>query len=359
MSKVFRLVIVLTVILGVLGAGCEQKQQAGPAIQQGKTAPTPAKGTQEQVRKAKDAKPKPASVKIALMPAIGQDTSYKIANQMKRIIKWEGAVPSKDMAEESFSDDKMEMVFTRHIENKDENDNATARVTIDSLKYISVVKNQTVVDFDSSAPADANNPLAALIGQSYTITIEPNNYVSLITNLPRANVLMKGITMADSIGKNILSTDAIRGVHSALLLPAAGSEDLLPGDKWSQIKTFGFGMMGIKSYEKIYTLKDMQDINGRKVAVITMNAIPSSEVEPKYSDQQGRGVSPSMFDTDETFTGQGELELTDGCIKNYSENLKTSWIAAIPPSVTKTSDANEPTVLKMTAVYSYTLEKVK
>jgi hypothetical protein len=90
-----------------------------------------------------------------------------------------------------------------------------------------------------------------------------------------------------------------------------------------------------------------------------MNAIPSSEVEPKFSQQQARGVSPSMFDTNEVFSGQGELDLTGGCIKNYSENLKTSWIAAIPPSVTKASDANQPTVLKMTAVYSYKLEKVK
>ena len=66
-----------------------------------------------------------------------------------------------------------------------------------------------------------------------------------------------------------------------------------------------------------------------------------------------------MFDTNETFTGQGELDLTGGCIKNYGENLKTSWIAAIPPSVSQASDANQPTVLNMTAVYSYTLEKIK
>jgi hypothetical protein len=350
MSKVIRLAIVLTVILGVLGAGCEQKQQA---------APTPAKGIQSQVQKVEAEKPKAASVKIALMPAVGQEETYKIANQMKRIIKWEGAIPSKDISEESFSDDKMEMVSTRHIESRNANSDAITRVTIDGLKYNSVVKNQTVLDFDSSTPADVNNPLSALIGQSYTIAVEPNNYVSSITNLPRANVLMKGITTADSIGKNILSDDAIRGIHSALLLPPPGHENISPGDKWSQIKTFGFGMMGIKSYEKIYTLKDVQDINGRKVAVITMKAIPSSEVEPKFSEQQSRGFSPSMFDTNEVFAGQGELDLTDGCIKNYSENLKTSWIAAIPPAVSQASDANQPTVLKMTAVYSYTLEKVK
>ena len=323
----------------------------------GKTAPTPAKGIQDKLQNVGAAKPKPESVKIAMTPEAGQEETCKVANQMKRIIKWEGAIPSKEIPEESFSDEKMEMVFTRHIENKDENGNAIARITIDSLKYISVVKNQTVVDFDSSSPADANNPLAGLIGQSYTITVEPNNYISSITNLPRANVLFKGMTMADNIGKNILSADAIRGIHSALLLSPPGHEHLSPGDKWSQIKTFGFGMMGIKSYEKIYTLKDVQDINGRKVAVITMNAIPSSEVEPKYSEQQGRGVSPTMFDTNETFTGQGELDLTDSCVQNYSENLKTSWIAAIPPSVTKAPDANQPTVLKMTAVYSYKLEK--
>jgi hypothetical protein len=363
MSKMFKLIMGLTVVLGVLGAGCEQKQQAdsasspqaGPAIQGGQTAPTPSK----EVQKVEAAKPKPGSVKIVLMPAVGQENSYKITNQMKRIIKWEGAVPSQDIPEESFSDDKIEMVFTRHIESRDANSDAITRVTIDRLKYNSVVKNQTVLDFDSSTPADANNPLAGLVGQSYTIAVEPNNYVSSITNLPRVNVLMKGLTTADSIGKNILSSDAIRGIHSALLLPPPGNENLLPGAQWSQIKTFGFGMMGIKSYEKIYTLKDVQEVNGRKIAAISMNAIPSSEVEPKFSQQQGRGGSQSMFDTNEAFTGKGELDLTDGCIKNYSENLNTSWIAAIPSSGTKASDANQPTVLKMTAVYSYTLEKVE
>ncbi|MGA2093778.1 MAG: hypothetical protein ABSH16_10285 [Sedimentisphaerales bacterium] len=359
MGKIFRFVIGLTVVLGVLGAGCEQKQQAGSPIQSGQAAPTPAKSEQGQVKTGEVAKPKPAAIKMELKPAVGQEDTYKTATEMKRIIKWEGAIPSKDIPEESFSDDKMEMVFTRRIESKDANGDAIARVTIDRLKYTSVMKNQTVVDFDSSAPADANNPLAGLTGQSYTITIEPNNYVSSVTNLPRANVLMKGMTTADRIGQNILSADAIRGIQSTLLLPPAGREDLLPGDKWSQIKTFGFGMMGIKSYEKIYTLKDVQDFNGRKIAVIGMSAIPSSEVEPKYSEQQGKAGSSSMFDTNEVFTGKGELDLTAGCIKNYSENLKTSWIAAIPPSVSKASDANEPTVLKMTAVYSYTLEKIK
>jgi hypothetical protein len=358
MGKIFRFVIGLTVVLSILVSGCAQ-QQAGSPIQSWQAAPTPTKGTQEQVQKGEAAKPKPAAIKMELKPEAGQEDSYKIANQMKRIIKWEGAIPSQEIPQESFSDDKMEMVFTRHIESKDANGDAIARVTIDRLKYISVVKNQTVVDFDSSAPADANNPLAGLTGQSYTITVEPNNYVSSVTNLPRANVLMKGMTTADRIGQNILSADAIRGIQSTLLLPPAGRENILPGDKWSQIKTFAFGMMGIKSYEKIYTLKDVQDVNGRKIAVIGMNAIPSSEVEPKYSEQQGKASSSSIFDTNEVFTGGGEVDLTAGCIKNYSENLKTSWIAAIPPSVSQVPDANEPTVLKMTAVYSYTLEKIK
>lgn len=357
MGKIFRFLIALTVALGVLTTGCEQNKQAAASIKSEQTAPV--KGQGEPIQKSETAKPKTATVEMALRPAIGQEHSYKVASEMKRTIKWEGAIPSQNIQQESASSDKLEMIFSRRIEGRDANGGTTAQVTIDGLKYVSVVKNINIMNFDSSAPSEANSPLAKLIGQSYTITIEPNNYISEITNLPRANVLMKGVSSADVIGQNLLSPDSIRSIHSTLILPAASKDNILPGDKWSGIKTFGFGMMGIKSYEKIYTLKDVKDARGDKTALIAMSAIPSSEVEAKFSDQQGKTNSSTIFDTNEVFTGKGEIDLTAGSIKKYNEDLKTNWIAAVPGAVSGSSDVNNLTVLKMTALYSYSIEEIK
>jgi hypothetical protein len=359
MGKVFRLIVVLAVVQGVLIAGCEQKQQASSTVKSQQEKATPAKGAKAQIQQGEAPKPKPVAVEVSLKPAVGQAHNYKVASHMKRIIKWEGAIPAKDIPQESFSDDMLEMVLSRRVESRDANGDSIAQVTIDHLKYSSIVKNVNIMDFNSSMPSDSNSPLAGLIGQSYTLTVEPNNYISAITSLPRVNVLMKGLSSADQVGKNILSEDTIRSINSTLILPSKGREKLLPGDKWSRIKTFGFGLMGIKSYEKIYTLKDVQDVNGHKIAFIAMNAIPSSEVESKFVDQQGKAGSSTIFDTNEVFTGKGEIDLTAGYIKSYSEDLKTNWIAAVPGAVSGSSDVNNLTVLKMTAIYSYAMDEKK
>jgi hypothetical protein len=90
-----------------------------------------------------------------------------------------------------------------------------------------------------------------------------------------------------------------------------------------------------------------------------MNTIPSSEVESKYRNQQAGANFPKMFDTNETYTGTGEVDLTAGAINRYSENLQSSWIAAMPSNPGQAADANEPVVLRMTATRLYTLESVK
>jgi hypothetical protein len=117
--------------------------------------------------------------------------------------------------------------------------------------------------------------------------------------------------------------------------------------------------MGLKSYEKIYTLKEIRDAAGHQIAVIDMNAIPTSEVEEKYLSQQAGADFPKMFDTNDTYTGSGEIDLTAGRIDSYREDLQASWITAIPSSPGETGDVNEPVVLRMTAVRVYNLERIK
>jgi hypothetical protein len=346
-------------IIGVFIAGfvCGCTQEAKPPAAKGEQ---PQKQAVEAVKPAPKA-PEVEGVKIALKPKPSEQSNYRIATSVRRSIKWEGPVPAKGAFDESFNEERTEMAITQRIQGMDANGSIVAQVTINSLKYISIVKNVTSVDFDSSRQSDANTPLSKLIGQNYTIAFEPNNYVTSVTvpALMTTPPLMSGPTVADRAGQNILSSESIKERHSVLILPPKGREQIQTGDKWSKIKTFTFGLMGLKSYEKIYSLKEIRSAGGRQVAVVTMNAIPSSEVEGKFHDQQPSANFPKMFDTNDIYVGSGEVDLTAGCVENYSENLYASWIAALPPNPGQSTDTNEPVVLRMTASRDYKMEKIK
>jgi hypothetical protein len=352
-NRILNRVTIVGVCFVVFVWGCAQEAQqpSGPPAQ-----------PKQQVSEAGKAAPKPpalGSVKIALKPTPGEQTGYKVTVQARRSIKWQGPVPQKEAFAETFNDELAEMVITQRIQSVDANGRVVAQVTIDSLKYLSIVKNQTSVDFDGSRQSDASSPLAKLIGQSYTIEFGPDNYIASVSDLSAGRALMGGRTAAERAGLNILSPEAITERHATLQLPQSGQEQLKPGDKWNKIKTFTFGLMGLKSYEKIYTLKETRDVAGHQIAVINMDAIPSSEVESKYREQQAGTNFPKMFDTNDIYTGSGEVDLTAGRINSFRENLQASWVAALPPNSGESVDVNEPVVLRMTASREYSLERIK
>jgi hypothetical protein len=116
-----------------------------------------------------------------------------------------------------------------------------------------------------------------------------------------------------------------------------------------------FGKMGIKSYEKIYTLKELQN-DGREIAVIDMNAIPTSEVEPKFAGKKAEDAASQKFDSKEVYTGAGKFDVKAGRIENYNENLQATWTVVLPG---KQGDASEPVVLNMSAERGYSIERIK
>jgi hypothetical protein len=167
--------------------------------------------------------------------------------------------------------------------------------------------------------------------------------------------MMKGDTVSDKIGTEIVLPDSIMERHSTMQLPKQGQEILKPGGKWSSIKTFMFGKMGLKSYEKIYTLKELRN-DGREIAVIDMNAIPTSEVEPKFAGKKAEEGASQKFDSKELYTGAGEFDVKAGRIENYHENLQATWTVVLPG---KQGDASEPVVLNMSAERGYSIERIK
>ena len=358
-NGIFRHLTIAGICSIVFVWGCAQQGRqptAVPAQPKEKIGKAGKAAAEQAVAPAKPAEP--GSIKIALKPAPGEQVSYKVTAQARRGIKWEGPVPEKAAFNENFNDEQWEMVITQRIQSVDSDGRAVSQVTVDRLKYLAIIKNKTEADFDSTKQSDANSPLARLIGQSYSIVVEPDNYISSVSSAAPMEAGMSGQMATDRAVQSILSPESIIERQTALLLPQAGNEQLKPGDKWSRIKTFSFGLMGLKSYEKIYTLKEVRRDAGHEIAVINMNAIPTAEVEKGFGEQTAADSS-KMFDTSDTYTGDGEVDLTDGCINSYQENLQASWTAAMPPSSSAKGDVNEPVVLNMTAVRTYKIERIK
>jgi len=350
---IFRCVIVAGIFCGMFVWGCEQ--QAKPGGAEAKPKPLAQAPASAQAKAPAPAQAK-AQVKIALRPTIGDLATYKITTQARRTTKWQGPVPDKAVFDENFNEERVEMVLTQRIQSVDPNGIAIALVTIDGVKCRYSNKSTTSVDFDSSRRSDANNPIMKLIGQTYLIEFSPWNNISAVDDLPPAMIKMKDGTPSGQAGISILYPETIMERHGTMQLPQPGQEMLKPGEKWGRIKTFAFGKMGIKSYEKVCTLKEIRDADGRKIAVIDMNAIPSSEVEPKYRSQQAEVDVPKMFDTNDSYTGGGEIDVEAGRIENYHENFEASWVVALPA---KPGETGEPVVLKMSATRVYSIERVK
>lgn len=282
-------------------------------------------------------------------------TTYKLTTEAQRHIKWEGPLTDETAFRGGQTGNKIEMTFTRQIQSVDDKGNAVAEITIEGLKYLSVIRDNTIVDFDSTREKDKNSPMAKLIGQSYTIEIAPTGKVTKVIDVKQAQAALKGSSSADKAALALLGPDAIKRRHGTLALPDADKNQLRTGGKWSSIKTFSFGMMGSKSYEKIYTLKEINDTDSRRIIIVEMNAVPTSEMAGQLDREEISGFS-KMFDNIETYTGRLKLDLTAGKIEKYLEKLESEWVAVAPSAGQK--DDKEPAALKMTAIRLYRLEKI-
>ncbi len=345
-NSIFRGLIVAGVCCGLFVLGCEQQVKSGPA-----EAKSPAQQQEQATGK----------VKVALKSAVGDLDTYKIVTQARRATKWQGPVPAGATFDENFNEERVEIVVTRRVQDLDASGAAAAQVTINGLKCLFKSKDKTSLDFDSSKKSDTASALSKLIGNTYSIEFNTSNYITSVFDMPQLSPMMTGDTESDNAAMKIVSPDSIIERHCALRLPLAGSDMIKPGDKWSVIKTFPFGKMGLKSYEKIFTLREIKGTGAHKIAVIDMNAIPSSEVEPKYQSQKAEVDVPKMFDTNDSYAGSGELNLQTGKIENYHENFSANWTVAIPSNggQTRSEATSEPVVLHMSSTYAYNMERVK
>jgi len=217
------------------------------------------------------------------------------------------------------------------------------------------VKDNVVLDFDSST-GDENSPLAKLVGQSYVVELSPAGQVLQVSDISEAQTAVRGGSSEAKAALKLVSMDEIKRRHALMALPAADKNRLRAGDNWSSTRSFSFGLMGSKAYERVYTLKEVKDADNQRIAVVEMDAIPTSEMAEQLHEEQRTSGFSQMSDSTETYTGRLKLDLTAGKVEESLEKLQSEWLV-VDPSARQQGD-KEPAAVRMTATRLYHIEKV-
>ena len=294
---------------------------------------------------------KPAD--FALKFAEKDSTTYKLTTISEKSVDFEGMQVEEGKFKGGRSGNEIEMVFTQEIQGVDEKGEATAKITIEKLKYTKRIKDSVILNFDSSKKEDANNPMAKIIGQSYTIKITPDGKITKII-AGQMRVKFKSRTTENKAALELFSRQAIIDRHATAALPAKDKNQLQKNDSWRSIKGLEFGLMGPKSYEKIYTVKDIKKEKKSRIAIVEMDTIPTVKTDEKTKDKTTD--YSTTFDNRETYTGKLKLNLTNGKIQEYQEELNLQWVVAEPLEDIETDRA--PAVIRMSVIRSYKIEKI-
>jgi hypothetical protein len=340
----------------VIETKVEPEKTVETKVEPEKTVETKVEPEKTVVTKVEPGKNK-AAVTLALKFTPDDLTTYKVTSEAEKSVLWDGPPPSKPSAFKGGStSNKIEMTFAQRIKSVDDKGIGVAEITIKQLKYLAKVRDSVVLDFDSSRQADQDSPLTRLIGQSYSIEVTPSGQVSKIIDIAEAQAVVAGSSQAHKAAQSLLAGEVIKQRHTIPALPTGETKQYGKGDKWSSLKTFDFGMMGSKSYERVYELEGVQDSDKGKIALAKMKAVPSSENAAELYKEQSTGFLSKLFDNTEEYTGRLKLDLSAGKVDEYTEELKSQWLAVDPESVQK--DEKEPAALKMAAIRLYHIERV-
>lgn len=299
--------------------------------------------------------PAEGAVTLALKFNKQDSTNYRVVTESERSVNFKGSLAKDSSLTGGRTSSRVEMTFNQQIQNVDSKGNAVAKITIDGLKYLSKVRDGTVMDFDSSKEQDQSNPLNKLVGQSYTIEIAPTGEVSKV-DASQAQAAVGDGSPANQRALSLVSPETIRDLLTVSALPDTDKRQLHEGDSWNRTKNFSFGMMGSKSYERVYTVKEIKDTDNHRTAVVEMSFLPASPTAEQLQEGQQTDSISDMFDSTETYTGMLKLDLTSGKIEQYFEKLQSEWVIVDPQAEQK--NVNEPDALIMGVVNLHSLEKI-
>jgi hypothetical protein len=293
------------------------------------------------------------ATEVKLNLAERSETVYKVVLQSSKDYAF--VQPSINKTKERHTVSRVEVVFAQKIESVDQQGNATANITIKELKYLSKDPQGKAMDFNSTAEGSKSDPLFAVIGQSYKIKITPNGKVGIVDAKAARESVKSGF--AREFAEKLFSDEDIARRHQVLALMDAGQALHKKGDKWSTVTVAPSGMLRQKSFEKVYTLTDIKEQKGSKIAIIDMNAVPSSKrAENMAEDEAKAAFFAKNFDEKDNYSGKMIFNLTTGEIDSYREALKAEWFVAELPEKQRGDKGPDNLTIGFSSLYS--IEKV-
>ncbi len=352
-----RAIVVSSIVVSVLifSGGCKNGSDEGPVVE---TTPS-----QDQPTELKVVEPQPEVVTEQLAVSLhlkfvpGQTASYKVTTETQKSITWEGDASRRPKEfTGGVTGSRVEMIFDQEVEQVDEQGQGLLKVTIKSLMYIGRVRGKVVQEYDSSKGQDQDGPLAKLIGQSYKIKMAPNGTVSALVDMTSARQAVKGDLPENHTALRLLADRAVTERHEVTALTSLDTEEVNLQDQWSDIKRFSFGMMGLKVYERSYTLQEIDSGDEAPMAVVQMEGIPSSAMAEQMAQPQPTNPFAGMADSTGSYEGRLDLNLDTGQVEECTEQLEAQWLV-IDPTAAQSNDVT-PAVLKMFATQLYKLERL-
>jgi len=273
--------------------------------------------------------------------------TYKFVSESDQYVEWEGDVPDTDKFRKATNDNDATFVFTREVLAPNEQGDIVSKIVIKELKLYATVKDKHILDFDSTREKDQSHPLSKLIGASYTIIRSGDS--GIIKAINAREVQQR--TSIYNPAKDFFSTESITERHNRMTIAKDIRERLKKNYKWSSVKDFEFGKMGQKSFERQYSVQDITRNEGRKTAVIEMNAIPSFVTKDGNEAKDFSGGFDRQFD----YTGKILLDMNSGEAVKNSEQLDIKWMMALPAS----SGSSEMVTLIMGAKRNFALDRIE
>ncbi len=351
-------------------SGCQKGRQTGPATKveptvetpvavqrpegesaQPTTAEEPTAPAAESVAEPNDAG-QPVNLVLAFSP--GQTATYKAVIDAQKSVGWIGPESGKPAGySDGYSGNHIEMTFEQRVEQVQDNGNAILAITIKGLKYRGVVQSRPAFEFDSDKPDDQANPLAALVGKSYRLEMSAKGQVVTLLDMEPVRQAVKAGSPAYGVAVKLMSDEMLRDQHEIPPLIALKSSQARFGQSWSDLKSFSFGTMGDKSFERVYTL---QKGDGR-TAIVEMKAILSAAMAEELHKRQATVLPSGLFDNTQKYEGRLVLDVGGGRVCEYAEEMQAEWVVADPAAM-QDSDA-KPRALKMGAKRLHRLERVE
>ena len=298
--------------------------------------------------------PAPATADLRLRFSPGQTDTFRTVLEQGKSVLWYGPEATKpDGFEDGHTDNRTEMTFGQEVLSVDPAGDAVVRITITALKYLNRIHNKVGVDFDSARQTDQDNPLTKLIGQSYQIKLSRRGDVSSIVEAAQARSAIPASSPAYQIAERMLSDDGIRERHTIAALAALREDQVRPGQTWSSEKSFSFSWMGSKSFERIYTLRDISEGSGGRLATIEMKAIPAAGQPQRPS---AAGPFAGAFDNTSNYDGRCLFEIANGRLRECTEQMRSEWVMMDSEAG---QNGTAPRAVKMAASWSRRLELAK